>query len=362
MNKTSIIQIESIYSRFKESVYKKYFELFKNLDYLSICTFFGTTEWSGGQNVVQFLNPSVWSSNYILANFEIAQVKWAIENGLKIDFGAVNYDEILSAQINKIQPQVIYLSDIGSFNFDILNVLNYKPLVVAWRATTISPDIPWNKIDLLLSGIEKLRLEAKNLGVKNTEKFMSAAPSYRRFCSDLNPADESFGGAVFSGGLGVGLHDLRTQLFEHANQQLGNIIDIYSETRLPYAKTPVFGIDVVSLYSKYRTVVDFRADFGHGELPYTRETSNMRIFEATRAGSLLLTERCTNLQEYFDLGVEVETFGSSEEFIDKLKFYSDDVNEGAARTIALNGYKRTIASHTIESRAIQFSNILKCYL
>jgi hypothetical protein len=63
-----------------------------------------------------------------------------------------------------------------------------------------------------------------------------------------------------------------------------------------------------------------------------------RTFEIPACGSLLLADRTQEHQEFFDEGSEAEFFGSCEELLEKVKFYSS--NESARRSVAERGYKR----------------------
>jgi spore maturation protein CgeB len=94
------------------------------------------------------------------------------------------------------------------------------------------------------------------------------------------------------------------------------------------------------------------------EVMFGRETSNMRIFETTKAGALLLAEDCSNLGDYFEIGKDIQTFSSMSDFIEKLGYFIDPRNENYRKQIANSGFNRSTISHSIESRAIWFENIL----
>jgi spore maturation protein CgeB len=63
-----------------------------------------------------------------------------------------------------------------------------------------------------------------------------------------------------------------------------------------------------------------------------------RTFEIPACGSLLLADRTEEHQEFFEEGKEAEFFASSEELLEKTKFYCS--NESARKRIAEGGYKR----------------------
>ena len=63
-----------------------------------------------------------------------------------------------------------------------------------------------------------------------------------------------------------------------------------------------------------------------------------RTFEIPACGSMLLADRTEEHQSFFEEGEEAEFFDSSEELVDKIKFYS--MNESARRRIADKGHQR----------------------
>ncbi len=65
-----------------------------------------------------------------------------------------------------------------------------------------------------------------------------------------------------------------------------------------------------------------------------------RTFEIPACGSLLLADRTEEHQEFFAEGQEAEFFGSTEELLDKAKFYCG--NDSVRKRIAERGYRRCV--------------------
>jgi spore maturation protein CgeB len=65
-----------------------------------------------------------------------------------------------------------------------------------------------------------------------------------------------------------------------------------------------------------------------------------RTFEIPACGSLLLADRTEEHQEFFQEGREADFFASTEELLDKVRFYCN--NEPSRRRIARAGYERCI--------------------
>jgi spore maturation protein CgeB len=85
-------------------------------------------------------------------------------------------------------------------------------------------------------------------------------------------------------------------------------------------------------------------------------SNNMRLFEATGVGALLLTEAAPNLHELFEAGTEVVTYTSDDELAQLVRHYLDHPDE--RRAIAAAGQRRTLTDHTYAKRMVQLDAIL----
>ena len=79
----------------------------------------------------------------------------------------------------------------------------------------------------------------------------------------------------------------------------------------------------------------------------------LRIFEIPASKTFLLTEYIDDLENYFEIGKEIETFKTIEEAKDKIDFYLK--NDSARENITNAGYQRFLRDHT--SR-IRLNNII----
>lgn len=362
MHKLKIIQLESFYAHFLNQLYENNHTL-KDLPFQTQINFLLNTGFSAGQNFVPFLNPSKWDAHYIVLNNTWAQVRWANENG-KVDVKSMS--EILLHQINTIQPDVLFISDVPGFDFNLISHFKRRPLIVAWLATVVNHQLPWYEIDVILSGISEVRNEIYKLGAKSAEKFMSAAPYH--FQANGNKLRSN--NVAFAGSFIPGIHDDRARQVDRLSHHMTNAsIDVYTAnlfelslgSRLNFFP-PVYGNELVNTYANYGIVLDARGNFDLYKEKVLAETANMRIFEATRAGSLLITENSPNLAEYFDINNEIVTYNDFDELKDKINYYSRSENLVERERIALNGRHRTIKDHSIESRANWLEKILHKYL
>jgi spore maturation protein CgeB len=85
--------------------------------------------------------------------------------------------------------------------------------------------------------------------------------------------------------------------------------------------------------------------------------NNLRLYEATGMGALLVTDRGRNLADLFEEGVEVIAYENAAECRDLIRYYLDRTDEASA--IAAAGQERTLASHTWDDRMARLVGILE---
>ncbi len=358
MKKLKIIQIESFYTAFLQSVYEKHPYL-ESLPFTDQIDYLLSTGFSAGQNFVPFLNPQQWESHYIIQNNLWSQVKWANEKG-KTDVQSLS--EILLHQINSIGPDVLFISDVPGFDFSIISSFKRRPLIVAWLATVINQDLPWHEIDVILSGIGDVRDKIVHLGARSAEKFMSGAPHH----AQSNRPGIIKNSIAFAGSFVPGIHDDRALQIDRLASQLTECeIDIYTAHPIHLSHPDrarrhpaVYGNELVRIYSEHTMVLDARGNFDPSGSKKLAETANMRIFEATRAGSLLITENSPNLSEYFKIGEEILTYNNFDELVSLVNYFATPKNHEKRTDIARKGYERCIREHGMESRATWLERIL----
>jgi SAM-dependent methyltransferase len=84
--------------------------------------------------------------------------------------------------------------------------------------------------------------------------------------------------------------------------------------------------------------------------------NNMRLFEATGMGALLITEYRDNLVDLFEVGKEIVVYRSADECAELIKYYLARPDQ--AEKIALAGQARTLKDHSYQNRMHTLSNYL----
>lgn len=83
---------------------------------------------------------------------------------------------------------------------------------------------------------------------------------------------------------------------------------------------------------------------------------SLRVFDILGCGGFLLTNYQQELGELYEIGKDVEVFTSKEELADKAAYYL--THEDERQKIAGNGYEKTRALHTYETRISQMIRII----
>jgi spore maturation protein CgeB len=116
-------------------------------------------------------------------------------------------------------------------------------------------------------------------------------------------------------------------------------------------RPPRFGLEMYRTLRDARIVLDVQGD------PERRDSSNMRLFEATGVGACLLTDRSARLSEMFEPEREVATYSSDDECVAKLRRLL--ANEAERDAIARAGEKRTRRDHTFARRAARLDELVR---
>ena len=334
---------------------------------------------SGIHIFAPYMSELGYESHFIVANNPHSQLRWLFEhsiNDLK-DSGTLIQD-IVRKQVETIKPDVLYLSDPISFDGNFVRSLGWKPLIVlGWRAANIPSGIDWSSFDIMLSSLSALRKVAVELGARTSEYFFPGYPTWvNREIEGITPVYD----VVFAGSWTSNQHPRRNRYITHLATVASDPVIGFScgffincaSGRLPeevqrYNLGERFGVSMHGALRTGRIIVDARGILEYRN-PVTnvisdlagRETANMRIFEVTGSGRFLLAEHYDNIENYFEPGVEIETFRDENELIDKIHYYISHPKEREA--IAHRGQERCLRDYSMEKRAAELDRIIRVYM
>lgn len=319
-----------------------------------------------------------YRAQLIVANDQRSQARWLSEQKQFLQSGDDWVREVVRRQIDTLKPDVLYLSDPITFDGRFLRTLTHKPaLVLGWRAAVIPDGTDWSGFDLILSGLESLRQAALKLGARGAEHFL---PGYPEWINARITDSQVKHDVVFCGQWSLGLHANRNRYLQALAEAASDAVAPFSlglylsgqlDTLTPevakYSLPACYGVEMQRALHRGRIAIDARAmhfarDPASGHLLDLcgRQTANMRLFEATGCGVFLLAEYHDNLKDYFELGVEIETFRDERELIEKVHYYLAHPEEREA--IARRGQARCLADYSMERRAAEMDRLIRKHL
>jgi len=117
--------------------------------------------------------------------------------------------QVVREQIDRIKPEVLYLTDPITFESKFIRSLSWKPtLVLGWRAANIPAGTDWSEFDVILSSLAGIRNMALKLGAKSVEHFFPGFPEWMNdYVRDASPDFD----VVFSGTWSSNQHPQRNR-------------------------------------------------------------------------------------------------------------------------------------------------------
>lgn len=116
-------------------------------------------------------------------------------------------------------------------------------------------------------------------------------------------------------------------------------------------RRPVYGLDMYHALARSHVTFNLHAD-ATGD-----SVGNLRMFEATGAGTCLLTDSGPNIRELFEPDTEVVTYASLDEGIEKVRYLLS--HPETCREIAEAGQRRTLREHTVQMRVANVDALIR---
>lgn len=112
-------------------------------------------------------------------------------------------------------------------------------------------------------------------------------------------------------------------------------------------------VETAEVYSGTKIVLNlhrspFEEDVNHNGAGILAASPNPRTFEISACATLQLVDARDDLASFYTPGVEIETFSTADELVDKVRFYL--THEKERREIALRALDRTLRDHTYANR------------
>ncbi len=324
-----------------------------------------------------YLDKNKVDSEFFIFNDLPFVIAWCKEMGLEFPVSSdLGYEKALVKMvIEHIKPDVLHLGNSIDFDGKFLRLLNYNPkVIVGWRGADVPIGTDWSGYDIIMSGLPKMLDFAETIGAKQGVIFPSGIPEW--IVDKIKDIPKSVD-VVFAGGINPFQHQERlkflTSLAEASNQY-GFSLELYlscdprlkalPKVMIPFLKPPVFGVEMHKALARGRIVVDSRGGIGLVNRQGIRQvdfagedTINMRMFEATAGGSLLLTNNLKNIIRFFEPEREIVTYDNFEDAIKKILYYLK--NPTKLEHIANAGKSRCLREYNMTNRAHSYYEMIK---
>lgn len=313
----------------------------------------------------------------VIANCVPLQSAWARENGVPFSAWALRVPprffrvpllgrwlsslpgllEIVVAQIKAFRPDVLYCQDLSLLPAPVLAALrSHVRLVVGQIACPLPPESFLKEYDLILTSFPHFVDRLRALGVAS-EYFRIGFDG--RVLALLGQVEKDIDFS-FVGGISRH-HGGAIPLLEYLAKNTDLRVFGYGVDSLPAASPirarhggEVWGLDMYRALARSRITLNRHINVAENN------ANNMRLYEATGVGAMLLTDRKDNLHELFDIGREVVAYSSKEEAAELARHYLEHPDE--ALQIARAGQARTLREHTYSQRMQELVPILKRHL
>ena len=317
----------------------------------------------------------------IMVTNEIIQKKWAEEFGFRYDEKKWLL-EILNYQIDDFQPDVLFVHDNIFLTSEVIKKIKVRnpkiKLVIGYDGIALNNLDRFKEFDIVLSClegtasyytkesknrikgyffplgfdtkvIEKLELVEQNIPFSFIGSLVRGEGYHNKRIKDITKLVNNSELQIFSSGLGEPYEPYRyLQRNRIKKLKVEEFWEDYSIGRK--TKRPADGIEMYKLLANSKLTFNSHLDNAKGK------AANMRLFEATGAGTCLVTDYMDNLSDFFNED-EVVTYKTIPECIDKVKNLLRD--DKLREKISGAGQNKTLEKHSLKERILDFSILLK---
>jgi spore maturation protein CgeB len=265
--------------------------------------------------------------------------------------------KIMVSQILNSKPDVVYFLNINLLSSSIIKQIKAVGItVVGQHASPLPPKSIYKGIDLIFSAHPGQVRHFKEKGISATYLPL-AFTNHSGENSSAKPWSERSLDVTFVGTFGR--HQKSTGPLLRAIAEKVNNLNIYTNSSISQLKK----LNLEKYYrgnawgkAMYDVLADSKIAINrHGEVAGGYAV-NFRLFEATGMGALLLTESALNIKDLFEPDVDVLTYSSIPDAVNKIQLVL--ANPAKYEKIANAGKERTQRIHTYKQRVLVIEEAL----
>lgn len=373
-----LLRISSIYpdflSELKKNIFLKSDNYFESLNKI----------FAQKYSVSNYITKALIEKNYecveIINNVNFLQEKWVNEYG-----DSSSNEDILIQQIQYYKPDILYIGNVSIVNSTFIKKIkkfNFVKLILCFHCAPFTPSIIKNlkDVDAIVTCTKGYQQSISQKLNKKILLMQHAFDSDQQLSSneEIRDIDVSFVGSLF---LNKGLHSNRVEMIyelmkkfknnyiaiNFSNKFFLNFVslifrsifkfDLFKKIsffyRLIYiyyfSKKPIFGKKMLKILNRTKILVNTHIED-------TEYAGNMRLFEGTGSGCLLITDVKKDIDKLFKPNEEIELFSDKLDLIKKCTYYLK--NQDKLKNISKAGLKKTLNFHSYKHRADLLNNFI----
>lgn len=314
----------------------------------------------------------------IISNDSIMQGRWASENKLGhlkllLDLFELPLikkiprikrkilELILVKQIEKYNPDVVYNMAMESVDSAFLSKVknNGEIFIVGQHAAPITKSMSnLDAYDLIFSSLPNYVENFKKKGLNAEYLKLAFEESILEKTQDVT---DKIYDVIYVGSFSQN-HSSRIKTLEHLAEQKEFKIDFWGyDTKELSPTSPIInnfhgfigGLDMYKVIKQAKICIN-----GHINIS-EQYANNMRLYETTGMGTLLITDQKVNIDQIFNVDEEILTYSSKEDLTEKIVaiLKQDD----KLKRVSEAGQKRTLTEHTYRKRMEEMVNLINLH-
>lgn len=263
---------------------------------------------------------------------------------------------ILAAQIEHYRPDVVLSYAIGEISSAFWKRMKRQyGLLVAQIAAPIAPTADLSPFGLMLSSLPNFVEDFRQQGLRAELFRLGFDPMVLdRVPEVLRDTDVSFVGNLTAD------HGGRVQWLEHLCRQFEVKVWGLIATDLPADSAirrahqgEAWGADMYRVLRRSRITLNYHIGIS------ANYANNMRLYEATGMGAMLVTDWKQNLPDLFEPGRDIIAYRSVEDCARQVRHYLD--HDDQRQNVAQAGQARTLRDHNYGGRMQELVGIVERY-
>jgi hypothetical protein len=255
----------------------------------------------------------------------------------------IDLEGILVEQVRALKPDVVLNQAVSEIESRVLHQMRpAAKLIVGQIASPYPEEETYTAYDMMVSSLPNFVQYYRSRGLAAERVLLGFEPTVLdRIGTADRDIDVSFVGSLTPD------HGTRFRLLERLASETD--IAIWGRLASVPEQSPImrryrgeaWGRDMFRVLARSKIAINHHIDIAENY------ANNMRLFEATGMGALLITDWKDNIAELYEPGKEVVCYRSAEECIDLIRYYR--THEAERIAIAAAGQRRTLKDHTYAS-------------